>query len=363
MAGSTRRRGAFLLSGVRRPGADPTYADGDDASWMAIDWPALTRTIRVGEQTVNVVDTRDDGKPVLLLLHGLSNRWQHWLLTIPALMATHRCIAPDLPGFGESPLPREPVSIRGYAALVDALCQELGVDRVAIVGSSMGGFIGAEIALSFPTRVEKLVLVSAAGLAIEHVPRRLLRMWGRVVSLNAPRLPAFYERLITRPRLRRISLQMGIRYPERLSLPLTWELVQGFGKPGFAAALDALTSYSFRERLGAIAVPTLIVWGENDMLVPVADAARFERLLGGPTARVILPDTGHSPMLERPSRFNAVLAAFLAGDGEPELGATGPAERPADVGRSPDDHVGSRGAAVAPNKNGRRTGTTARGPE
>ena len=283
---------------------------------MGIDWPALTRRVALDGYTVNLVDTGGDDKPVLVLLHGLSNRWQHWLLTIPAFMATHRCIVPDLPGFGESPLPHGEISIRSYARLVDALCQELGVQRAAVVGSSMGGFVGAEVALSFPTRVDKLVLVSAAGLSIEYARREPLLVFARLVSLFGARVVRYYERLITRPRLRRAVLQLRVRYPERLSLPLTWELIQGFGKPGFLHAVGALTSYSFRERLPEIETPTLIVWGENDLLVPVGDAALFERLLGGPTRRVIFEDTGHSPMLERPTRFNEVLAAFLS-DGDP----------------------------------------------
>ena len=87
-------------------------------------------------------------------------------------MDTHRCLAIDLPGFGASEMPAEPISIQGYAKTVDAMCDALGVDCVTVVGSSMGGFIGAELALSFDTRVDRLVLVSAAGLSTEYVARR-----------------------------------------------------------------------------------------------------------------------------------------------------------------------------------------------
>ena len=323
MVSTVRRLSAVLRRTVFRAGPDPTYADGDDASWMSVDWPAMTRRIQVDGQPITFVDTGGDHKPVLLLLHGLGNRWQHWLLTIPALMATHRCIAPDLPGFGDSPLPDGEVSIRRWAALVDGLCHEVGVERAAVVGSSMGGFIGAELALSFPTRVERLVLVSAAGLSIQSVPRAPLLALAWCVSRLGPSVVGFYRRVITRPRLRRLFLGLGVRYPERLSLPLTWQLVQGFGKPGFRPAVAALVGYSVRERMGEIAVPSLIVWGEDDLLVPVADSVVFEQMLGGPSRRVVLEETGHSPMLERPSRFNEVLLAFLAGEGEPAAGVAG----------------------------------------
>lgn len=229
----------------------------------------------------------------------------------------------DLPGFGESPLPRDALSISGYARAIDALCRELGAERVTLIGSSMGGLVGAELALSFPTRVDRLVLVSAAGLSIADMPRLPLVSFARLAALVGHRIVAFYERAVTRPRLRRTFLRLGVRYPERLSLPLTWELIQGFGRPGFLQAVQALTDYAIRDRLPRITVPTLILWGEDDRLVPATDAWRFQRLLGGPTRLVLFEDTGHSPMLERPSRFNEVLAAFVAGEPQPEAGVAG----------------------------------------
>ena len=117
---------------------------------------------------VHVVDTGGD-KPPLLFLHGLGGVWQNWLLNIAHFKATHRCVAFDLPGFGESELPRDDISIPGFARTADAVCAQLGIDCPVVLGNSMGGFVGAELALSFPTRVDKLVLVSAAGLSTEYV--------------------------------------------------------------------------------------------------------------------------------------------------------------------------------------------------
>src|SRR5204862_3896631 len=93
----------------------------------------------------------------------------------------------------------------------------------------------------------------------------------------------------------------------------------GAGKEGFLDALDALTDYDFRDRLDEVKVPVLLVWGEDDNLVPVEDADEFERLI--PDARkVILDDTGHVPMLERPSTFNDMVVDFLALRGDGALG-------------------------------------------
>jgi pimeloyl-ACP methyl ester carboxylesterase len=289
---------------------------------MGVDWPALQRRIELGGEQVNVLDTGGSGPP-LLFVHGWSANWQSWLLTIPAFMRTHRCVALDLPGFGQSPMPAGPISIHGYAATVDALCDALGIEVVSVVGNSMGGFIGAELALSFPTRVERLVLVSPAGLSIEQMRPGPALAIARLVDAGLPYASRFESPIVRRTRLRRAAMQWVVRYPERLSLPLTQELVMSTGKPGFVPALRALTSYSFRERLGEIEIPVLIVWGREDMLVPVQDADAYAELIG-PNARVVIfDDTGHMPMIERPSRFNRLVAEFLAGKPEPEQDVEG----------------------------------------
>ena len=88
-------------------------------------------------------------------------------------------------------------------------------------------------------------------------------------------------------------------------------------------AFEALMSYSVRDKLARIEAPVLVVWGRNDMLVPVADAEMFEHLIGENAHSVIFEDTGHLSMLERPSRFNELLGAFLTGSREPERGVEG----------------------------------------
>ena len=321
----TRRqqlRGA-IENGLLRPGADATYADGDDATWLTVDWPSLTRRVTVEGREVNVIDTGGAGKPPIVFVHGLGGAWQNWLLNIPAFMDAHRVIAPDLPGFGESPMPREKISIKGYARIVDGLLDALGVESAVVVGNSMGGFVSAELAISFPARVERLVLVSAAGLSIEYAKREPLLVGARLWAGTATWAGARGRSVITRPRMRRLGLQTIVRYPERLSPELTFELTRGAGTPGFVPALDALLSYGFRDQLARIEVPTLVVWGRNDMLVPRGDARDYVRLIGDNARREMFEDTGHLSMVERPSRFNRLLAAFVAGEREPEAGVEG----------------------------------------
>jgi pimeloyl-ACP methyl ester carboxylesterase len=309
-------------NGIARPGADATYADGDDHSWLDIDWPSLSREIEVDGRSVHVVDTGGDGPP-LLFLHGLGGVWQNWLLNIAHFMKTHRCVTFDLPGFGESEMPRDEISIPGFAEAADAVCEQLGLDCPAVIGNSMGGFVGAELALSFPTRVDKLVLVSAAGLSTEYVRREPVLATARAWAALMTRLSAQSDAFLRRPRGRRLALQAVVRYPEKLSVPLATELARGAGSPGFNDAFQALLSYSFRDKLDRINVPVLIVWGRNDILVPVDDAENFEHLIGENAHSVIFDDTGHLAMIERPGRFNDLLTGFLAGERAPEAGVEG----------------------------------------
>ncbi|HEY5389466.1 MAG TPA: alpha/beta hydrolase, partial [Solirubrobacteraceae bacterium] len=114
-----------------------------------------------------------------------------------------------------------------------------------------------------------------------------------------------------RARLRDAALGVVVRHPSRLPAALAAEQVRGAGKPGFIQGLEAVIDYEIRERLGEIACPTLIVWGERDRLINVRDADVFAELI--PKSRkVLFEDTGHMSMLERPQEFNALLEDFLA---------------------------------------------------
>jgi pimeloyl-ACP methyl ester carboxylesterase len=258
-----------------------------------------------------------DGPP-LLLVHGHSGCWQNWLENIPHLAARYRVVAPDLPGFGQSEMPAERISIENYGRFLGQLCDLLDLESAPIVGNSMGGFVGAEACIQYPDRASALVLVSAAGLSTKYLGlssefyrRTSVRAFARTFNAYAAVPEARVATLVGRPRLRRAVLQAVVRYPERLPAPLCAELMRGSGRPAAPYATDAIMEYDFRDRVGEIACPTLIVWGEDDRIVPVEAADAYERAI--PRSRkIVFPDTGHVLMLERPAAFNAVLDEFLA---------------------------------------------------
>src|SRR5689334_9625802 len=300
-----------LIRAAQNAGDD--YGVTAEPDWRSVNWREHLHWMDVDGGQVNYVDMGSgDARPVLFV-HGLGGCWQNWLENIPRVAQERRVIAPDLPGFGSSEMPLDPISIPGYGRFLDKLLDRLGVDEVVVVGNSMGGFIGAELAIQCPARVERLVLVSAAGISITNVRRRPVQTWGRAAAAFGAYGAAHLRPMIVRPRLRHIALGYVVRHPTRLRADLCWEIMSGAGRPGFGDALNALLDYDFQDRLGDIRAPTFIVWGHEDMLVPVEDASEFERLIPN-SRKVIFEDTGHVPMLERPQTFNALLMEFLAGE-------------------------------------------------
>ena len=156
---------------------------------------------------MNLVDTGGDGPP-LLFLHGLGGLWQNWLLNIPALHGPLPRRRARPAGFGGSEMPSGRISIQGFARVIDALCDRLEIVDPVVVGNSMGGFIGAELALAFPTRVRKLVLVSAAGISAENMWREPVMAVGRLMAVGAARTGVKQLPVVNRPRLRRAALQL-----------------------------------------------------------------------------------------------------------------------------------------------------------
>jgi pimeloyl-ACP methyl ester carboxylesterase len=268
----------------------------------------------VAGRPVNAIELGEG--PPIVFVHGLSGSWPNWLEQLAVFAREHRVIAMDLPGFGHSPMPAETITISLYARILDSLLETLGVSAATLVGNSMGGFVSAELAIAFPQRAERLVLVSAAGIStyrhrraqrIEPYLRRVAPMVAAYTGWTAARS----DWIARRPGMRNVALGFVTRHPGRLPAPLAAEQIRGAGKPGFMQALRANLDYPVRERLPEVACPTLIVWGEEDRVIPVSDASVFEELIPD-SRKVIFEDTGHMAMLERPAAFNELLAAFVA---------------------------------------------------
>jgi pimeloyl-ACP methyl ester carboxylesterase len=298
---------------ARRAGAG--YGETAQPDWRAVDWPRHLRRASVDGTEINYVDIGSGpGEPVVFV-HGLGGQWQNWLQNIPRLARERRVVALDLPGFGLSPLPPHEITITRYARYVNALCEHLGLDRVELVGNSMGGYIAAEVAIQFPERVDRLALVSAAGITSASLDHRPVLTLGRIATAIVTWTAARNRELAARRVWRHLSLLFVARHPSLLKPDFAYEaFFKGTGKPGFLDALRACLDYDFRDRLPEIRRPTLIIWGEQDSIIPVKDAHEFERLIPD-SRKVVMRETGHIAMAERPSAFNDLLIDFLAETG------------------------------------------------
>jgi pimeloyl-ACP methyl ester carboxylesterase len=305
------------MSGVSvLPRTDRQQPDGaaGRSAWLEVDWREHQRWVTVGGTPVNVIDLGEG--PAIVFVHGLSGSWPNWLEQLPVFAEGHRVIAMDLPGFGHSPMPAEKITVSGYARILDGLLGALGLDAATLVGNSMGGFTATELAIAFPERVERLVLVSPAGISTYRHPfmsrsARVARRLRPLLAAQTRWVAAHADALASRPGLRERTLDGVARHPSRLPGPLAAEMLRGAGKPGFVEGLEAIVDYDFRHRLPEVVCPTLIVWGDRDRLVSVRDADVFEQLIPG-SRKVIFKDTGHLAMLERPEAFNELLSEFLS---------------------------------------------------
>jgi pimeloyl-ACP methyl ester carboxylesterase len=311
-----RRLPKVVMPGIpsRARHAGDDYGTPAEPNWREVNWREHLRQVSVDGRVVNFVDYGSGSSEMhpVVLIHGLGGCWQNWLENIRPIAETgRRVIALDLPGFGYSEPPGdEDISISGYGRVVNALCDELDLGEVVLCGHSMGGFTACETAIQFPERVERVVLISAAGITTSDIVQQPILASARLLAVLGERAVAQSSRVVRRKRLRRPLYAGFIRYPDRIPTDFLFEITQGSGRPAFNGALAAILGYDFRDRLPEISVPVLIVWGSEDMLVPRSDASEFERLI--PRSRkVVLGDTGHSAMMERPQTVNELIVDFL----------------------------------------------------
>ena len=285
------------------------YGASGRSTWLDIDWRRYLHKVDLDGRQVNYVRYGSPDSPTVVLIHGLAGCWQNWIENVEPLGRDFDVIALDLPGFGESELPAGDVSIAGYARTVVGLLDALGLERAKLIGNSMGGQIAVQTAIDFPERTGSMILVSPAGYSTCSTPP-ILQRGAYALGEILPRVLAHRPALISRPRLRKIALAGVVAHPEKLSAEAAFELMGGDGKIGFAAAAKAILAHDFRERLVDVKCPTLIIWGQDDRLITSRDAERFASRIVG-SRKIVLRDTGHVAMMERPDWFNAIAKEFF----------------------------------------------------
>jgi pimeloyl-ACP methyl ester carboxylesterase len=272
------------------------------------------RAVEVHGREMNFIEAGSG--PVLLLIHGMAGTCANWESVIEPLAIHHTVIAPDFPGHGSSAPGGGDYSLGSLASALRDLMLTLGHERATLVGHSLGGGVAMQFTYQFPEMVERLVLVSSGGLGPDVSP-----------ILRAAALPGA-ELFIS------ATAGVGSRIGSAIGRGLGFvglrpnadvaEVTRGYAtltdpdrRKAFVATLRSVVGME-GQRVGALdklylaaALPLLIVWGENDPIIPVEHAREAHAHL--PDSHLeIFEDTGHVPQMERPGRFIAALERFMA---------------------------------------------------
>lgn len=278
---------------------------------------------------VHYRDTGPRDAPAIVLVHGFSSSLHTWEPWVANLKRDYRVISLDLPGHGlTNCLEGERIGTEQFVETVDAVTKSLGIDKFTLAGNSMGGGVAWAYALAHPSRLEGLVLVDASG-------------WPE--STQEEKSDPLVFKLLSNPVARRFMKNTDMTWLVRDGLRdsfanpdlVTDEMVNRYTAlaraPCHRDALMALTSggkgrvFATKEALSKITVPTLVLHGEQDNLIPVAAGQKFAEAIPG-AKLVTYADAGHLPQEELAAESAGDLRTFLSGLHAAETASTEPAE-------------------------------------
>ncbi len=262
------------------------------------------------------VHVRDEGKrdgPALVLVHGSNASLHTWEPWVKRLGGAYRIVSLDLPGHGLTGThPSGDYDYPIFVDVVDQVMNKLGIARAVVGGNSMGGGVTWMYALAHPEKVAGMILVDAAG-----APRWEARK--APIGFRIARMPVLRDvaKIITPRSMIESSLQTSVSVKSVITdaaVDRYWELLR---YPGNREATIKRFSYTHnnhaatKEKLAALKIPTLILWGEEDNLIPVRSAKWFADTIAG-SKLIVYPKVGHIPMEEIPDQSAADVRAFLA---------------------------------------------------
>jgi 3-oxoadipate enol-lactonase len=240
-----------------------------------------------------------EGSPALVLSNSLGTTSDLWDPQLTGLASRFRVIRYDHRGHGRSPAPSTPTTVEALADDVLEILDRLQLDRVSFCGLSLGGMVGMALALAAPDRVDRLLLACTA--AYLGPPEG----WEeRARRVRADGTTAIAEAVVRRwftDEFRRAHPSTVTRFREML---------EATSREGYAGCCEAIRDWDARERIDAIAVPTLVIAGADDPAIPAADSAYLAETI--PAARlVVLPGAAHLANVEQPELFNRALLEHL----------------------------------------------------
>jgi triacylglycerol lipase len=260
----------------------------------------VDKTIAVFGQSIHYFDVGSG--PVVVLLHGLGSRKDDWLPVLEPMAQKYRLLVPDQIGFGRSDKPLLDYSVQTWVDFLNEFLRQLRVEKASLVGESLGGWIAALYVVEIGggahlVPVEKLVLVDAAGLKQDQPipdlnPSSLAAMRGVMEAV-------FYDTSwVNEDALRKI-------FTDKLAVKDGYTVRSFLGNP-------TRDKERLEERMGSIKAPTLVVWGKQDKLLPIASGERYAAGIAG-AKMVSFEKCGHVPAVEKTEEFLAAVMPFLGG--------------------------------------------------
>ena len=245
--------------------------------------------------------------PTVILLHGLGVDSSTWAPTVPALAQRFHVYAPDQIGFGKSDKPMINYRVATLVDFLNEFCNRLGITKASLVGNSLGGWTAAAFTLAYPEKVDRLVLVDAAGYSSERMgapkPSREL-----MLVLNPSTVSEMKQ-----------TLSVVLYNKELLTDPFVKQAFVGKLARGDGYTINMFIDSVLRNedfldgKAAAIKAPTLVVWGREDLLTPLAIGKAFAEDIRG-SQLFVIDRCGHVPQLEAAAAFNQAVSRFLAGE-------------------------------------------------
>jgi pimeloyl-ACP methyl ester carboxylesterase len=252
---------------------------------------------------IHYIEAGDAKNPKVVLLHGLGASITSWQLNIAALSQKYHVIALDQVGFGKSDKPMLKYRVGTYTDFLDKFLSELKIEKASLIGNSLGGWIAADFALKYPAKVEKIVLADAAGLKPNAVD------FNRIYALN------YSTRDEVRTLVKLVFYNQIIFGSEAFvdeSLRIRVASSDGYTINSLIDSIKREEDF-LNGRLGGIKQPTLIVWGKQDGLLPLADGEKFDKEIPN-SSLVVFDQCGHVPQVEKALEFNTAVLKFLGGN-------------------------------------------------
>lgn len=259
------------------------------------------KSVTVFGAKIRYLEAGDAAKPTVILLHGLGAQAESWQLNIAALSANYRVIAPDQIGFGKSDKPFLKYRVGTFVDFLDKFMAELKIEKASLVGNSMGGWVAAWMAIKYPNRVEKIVLADAAGI----IPKKVdINQIYRLNNSTRDEIRVNLKLIFANPLLQNNELLVDQFFTQRVIAN------DGYTINSLIESIKRKEDF-LNDRLDEIKKPTLIIWGKQDGLLPVADANKFNKGISGSELQ-IFDNCGHAPQFEKAADFNKAVLEFLA---------------------------------------------------